>query len=692
MDKVNFMPTATPASHTPMLSKMKRKREDRSPSLSKDLPAPKRTETASRVQAPATHTQQTALSLPTAAKNAGETPDVTRASQSCEPNTDPALSFLHAHPPRPCNQAKPIHGPNHDDNNDNSQHPSTAAKDLSALRETIEAQFGLEVLLKHKELRLIDQEFAKCQIALEQLRRCQIIPYPAMSSDYGAMQAASSGSGAAFKNRAPHASPWGVADGPYTRHYQRWLIPDSTFDDTFVEDLQTPVGSGKRMPDRATRGSKSEIGAHASNSRSHRGSTNSRLKALPHGYPEPKEEKGPMIVKRSSDGKMVKLVCLDCRRSNFNSAQGFINHCRIAHSRQFLSHDAAIEASGEEIDVDAEGGVGETSNVPQVTASSALVHPLIRSSAHLARTASTEASATKRKRTEMPRSSDHPPSATVRASQAITTPQQPKLGNATDPSPFKPSPQTPHLSALFAKLGRGGNLEELVSEAKTKPEIDLSPSSDEEEDDDVMDVAAGTSSAPQSRSTRGVVRQGPLPARRTYSVESPEKSPIHRSFPDGPQKPAPPSSIGGQQNYPSPDHSDHALEGHHSLQNGNSPFNLSPNTIEAHTAPSLVSDDGDYENTHSESESPSSAEADDDDDHYIHAELMDHDDLDLGERGPATHHIGLGGKPHAPAVRRRSSAMRPPASLQNGEPHQRHVTFASPVRRQRRGSKAGNRK
>lgn len=43
------------------------------------------------------------------------------------------------------------------------------------LQQIIEHQFNLEILMKHRELRLIEQELAKCQIALEQLRRCEIV-------------------------------------------------------------------------------------------------------------------------------------------------------------------------------------------------------------------------------------------------------------------------------------------------------------------------------------------------------------------------------------------------------------------------------------------------------------------------------------------------------------------------------------
>jgi len=571
-----------------------------------------------------------------------------------------------------------------------TRRPSTRVASSESLHETIEAQFGLEILLKHKELRLIDQEFAKCQIALEQLRRCQVIPYPAMSSKYGDLQAASTGSGAAFDNRAPYASPWGVAQGPYSRHYRRWLIPDSAFDDT-IADVQTPTPRGKTLPDRAMRGSKSEKGSLASTSRSQRGSNGARLKSLPHGYPEAKEEKGPMIVKRSSDGKMVKLVCLDCRRSDFSSTQGFINHCRISHGRQFVSHDVAIEASGEEVDADTEGGFGEVTGGAHATASAGLVHPLIRSAYSAgANGTPTEPTTSLRRKKSQPTATPAMQSSTAQTpSQLMSTSQQTRHsvsnGVAAPIIPFNPSPQTPHLSALLAKVGHGGDLEKTVMEATTRPDVDISLSSDEEDPEELEDVMEQPE-APQSRSTRGVLRGGEMPV-RARSVSPSEQSPTVPT-PSRPLSQRPPHlpSITRHAPYSSPHHSDNGDHGDHDIPmlDHQSPFNLSPNTIESHTAPSLVSDDGDYENTHSESESPSDAEGGDEEDHYIHAEVMDQDDMDLGE-GSSDHHLGLGGKPHGPNPGRRSSAMPTPTAIHNGE---RHVSFASPQRRQRRDPKA----
>ena len=691
-EKANFMPTQqqlSPMTQIPLLNTMKRKRSDGSPaSPLLECPSPKRrTETMNRVELPS-----------------DEMPRVIHARQEDRVDREPDLDQMnrgnilrtmewerahesvHVQNGSPEKLAQSKFDP-HD--SDTGRLPRMLAAP-AALREAIEAQFSLEILLKHRELRLIEQEFAKCQTALEQLRRCQIFPYPASSSTFEGMQAASTGSGAAYDNRAPYAPPWGAANGPYTRHYERWLIPDSAFDDSVADHIQTPTLGGEFVPERATRGSKAEKGIVAGKSRSQRGTNGARLKALPHGYPEPKEEKGPMIVKRSSDGKMVKLVCLDCRRSNFNSAQGFINHCRIAHSRQFLSHDAAIEASGEEIDMEMEGGLGESSG-SQASASAGLVHPLIRSA--LARTAPADSatSSSRRKKSQSAATPSHQLPTALGSTQAMSTPDRTGSGmpehRKLDPLPFNPSPQTPHLSALFARMGRGGDLDEMVTQAKTSPEIDLSLSSDEEDEQEEVSPAERLG-APQSRSTRGVVQGSYPPVRATKSPTPLERLPTHLGLSGNSYGPDPLPSINGHYSYQPPYHGRDHQENNMPMHDNTSPLNLSPNTIESHTAPSLVSDDGDYENTHSESDIPSSGEADDDEDHYIHAEVIDHDEMDLGEGSSHDHHLSLGGKPHNPPAGRRSSAMRHPSAIRDETGVDRHVTFASPVRRLRKGLKA----
>ncbi len=59
---------------------------------------------------------------------------------------------------------------------------------------------------------------------------------------------------------------------------------------------------------------------------------------------------------RRRDGLLVKMQCLYCGRSNFNGVQGFINHNRLAHGKEYSCHDIALETCGIILeDQDAEG-------------------------------------------------------------------------------------------------------------------------------------------------------------------------------------------------------------------------------------------------------------------------------------------------------------------------------------------------
>ena len=549
---------------------------------------------------------------------------------------------------------------------------SENSTNLTSLQETIESQFGLEILLKHRELRLIDQELAKCQVALEQLRRCHIIPYPATTSDPNIMLTVSTGTGPAYDARAQHPPPWGVTDGPYSRHYAQWLVPDAAFDETVPEDLP-PRQAGKTLPGRASRDSKSQKTQAGTSSRAQRGSAREKLQALPHGYPEPKESKGPMIVKRSTDGRMVKLVCLDCRREDFNSAQGFINHCRIAHNRGFASHDAAAIACGEEVEMNSAGGVVGEAGGNQ--SSVGLVHPLIRS-AHLTRANPTIATPKSKQKKPLPNSfgATQSQGSSDGASDLLNTPKPSAnafTGDDAAPSSFKPSPETPHLSALYARSGRGGDLNEMVTEAMKKPELETLFPDDFEDDDQEMEDAPEEIDGHHTLGTRGAVRGGGrLPARSGMSPAPMGRSPSNKGTGDhSRRKPGHLHTAMANSSYPR-HYNPSALPaatpnyGHHSSHPDGSPadtlptLNLSPNTIESHPAPSLVSDDGDYDNPHSDSEAPSSAVVSEDDD-TLDVEVKDHEHhaMDVDEpSGSSTAELSMGKAHHgAPPPRRRAA-------------------------------------
>lgn len=704
-------PPRTSTSHaTSLLNRMKRKRDDGGPVPPEleDLHRKKRTETMSHVQIPAFEMQRVEPASHAAQvhKDGFSTFSQYQArgdasQQSCIIRGSSTMSS--DSPTKALGEVTDIRKDKHRQTSSQSHSPKSERR-LALIRQTIESQFSLEILLKHKELRLIDQELAKCQIAFEQLRRCHVIPYSAMATRFENAQSVIDGSGPAYNNTASQAPAWGVTDGPYTQHYARWLLQDPSFDDS-VPRISPSVHSAHSAPERLTRGSKSEKSTFASKSRASRGASSTRLTALPDGYPVPKEEKGPCIVKRSSDGKKVKLICRDCWRSDFSSAQGFINHCRIQHHKTFKSHDAAINECGEEIDEDAEGSTLEL-NVPHLTpASAGLVHPLVRSafshSASLVPKLSSEL-AEKNETSSTPASSTNKSRASTADGQGTmsSTPRAPvgNLDGSLAPQQlFNASPQTPHLSALLAKIGKGGDLADLVAEAKTRPETDPDQMSDSEEDEDEEETADQSQPMIKSHSTRGVIRQSAPPqvitsAAHRYPLgtdganDTPKPTVINRHHPAYPS----PFSM-------KPD--DASSQADTALLDVNTPLNLSPHTTDPHPAPSLVSDDGDYGNMHSDTESTS--DVGDERDPHHEPEVIDHDDIDMGEGSglnlghPKAHHQHHHHHHGGPPTEMVTVGRRPrPSSGTNAfeqrieHDEQRHVSFANPSKVPRRRSTA----
>lgn len=495
---------------------------------------------------------------------------------------------------------------------------------VNHIRDTITAQLSLEVLLKHNELRLIDQEIAKCQVALEQLRRCAEIPYPG-SAVSGVSADVSSGVGASVlqpgNGPAPMSpAPWGVAEGPYSRHYKQWLIPDPRFDGGLDATLVSGVSGIALEGGRSTRGNPIDFSQLAGKSRPSRTSTGAKMQSLPQIYPPPKEKAGPMVIRRKSDGLMVKLVCLDCKRENFSSTQGFINHCRIAHNRNFTSHEAAAIACGAAVDLDDAGGVvGGRSEPPSAVATPGTVHPLIQST----QLPPPSALPTPSKDVATP----HKPS-DVKSTAAVATPpatvkaasewhrQSEPVKAKTNPS-FLASPATPHLSALMRQRGLGLNLDKLVEEAKTP--VDLSSLSDVDSDgEDSANPSKESSQGPAAARQPMRMPTAQAASERTESRKGIDRAPHEPQLQHEmtPSRPQPPSFL----NFPFHGHLPTETRDGDGLDH---PANLSPHTIESNQAPSLVSDDEDDYEAASDSDSPSSSEADDQEQEFRHIEVAD---------------------------------------------------------------------
>ncbi|KAL1955978.1 hypothetical protein VTO42DRAFT_7878 [Malbranchea cinnamomea] len=601
------------------------------------------------------------------------TPSATVSTQATSPErpTNPPLSLSKkVDSPSSANNTSST---SQDGEEELASNPLTMPKsvDLDALRQTLEAQLSLEILLKHDELRLIDTEIAKCQVALEQLRRCSEIPFPG-SNTTGPSLSVSNGVGFALRpsgsGRLPSSpAPWGVTDGPYTRHYSRWLLPDPRFDGGEPDPGPLPAaGAGKSVVEgRTTRASWNESGGPVS--RSQRSSTGAKLQALSSGYPPPKDKAGPMIMKRKSDGQWVKLVCIDCRRDNFSSTQGFINHCRIAHNRSFASHDAAALACGEPVEVDETGAIVGKGNESSNSGPPGYVHPLIRSAHSIVSTSNTKTTPPRRKSTDKSPSAEkmhktEPVNTTEnRSSTADNLPsRRPEEITSSNPS-FKAAPQTPHLSSFVKGKGIDLDLLKIVDDALTKTDMDMYSSGDDSDDDAESEskMDKTPSNARGSRLPTRTVASSPA-QRRPGSQKGADKGgrKPHSSVPSKPPStprnytssfPPQPSSLASSSQMPH-------VHGRDMME-----ANLSPDTLESNQAPSLVSDDGEYgARSEFDSPSPSSSESHGDEIMFDNVEVQDSDDGNESTTtgSPVDVAAGAPGKQRPPTISKARAAAK----------------------------------
>ncbi|KAL6907080.1 hypothetical protein GGI43DRAFT_396593 [Trichoderma evansii] len=518
----------------------------------------------------------------------------------CDDDDDEAMSYV-----APSKRAKAGSGAFAE----KSSCPRSEPCALESARDLIQAEFCQEILLKHKELRLINQELAKCQIALEQLRRCHLIPYPVNCPTPQQMLDVSAGKGPAVVAKAGDAvprwaPPFGVIDGPYSRHYAKWLIPDPAFDGIQPELPHAPA-RGFIMEGRTTRNSNGDFGIGLVKGR--RGNGSQKFESLSSGYPPPKDKVGPCVLTRS-DGQTVKLVCLDCHRDNFSSTQGFINHCRIAHKRDFKSHEEAAVHCGQPYDA-SEGG-----NIPKDSKASA---PSSAPAAAAAATTTTTATVSSTPyvhafaRHDLA-DQDIFKSLRMRISDSLNLYNQGKLSvvkvphnvnavaypgkaqsSKAQPSKarkapgFGPSADAPYLSRLLKARNFQGNLHDVVADAKKKISLEFAAGEESEAEGSISPMR----NSPLARAS--VVMRMPARTAKTPTAMGPSARPT--------------SSKGRSAHMllASPSDSDMAImSGNHRSSTMLSDedidmedADLSPNTLVSNNAPSLVSDDGEYDDS-----------------------------------------------------------------------------------------------
>ncbi|KAF2100789.1 hypothetical protein NA57DRAFT_54861 [Rhizodiscina lignyota] len=220
--------------------------------------------------------------------------------------------------------------------------PGSHAATKSSLPPALSERLAGDMLRKQDELRELQKQLAKCDVSLEQLRRVSIVPYPGYDR---ALAEASNNVGPLVETpegyvMPQYPQPWNIPQSPYTRHYQKWLIPDPRFDPAVMVKEQTHVPLGGRM----TRNSQTAALTNLADPNA--GATVAQE--------DPNaSHRDPMIMKNSR-GEWVKLSCSKCDKNRFRNIQGFLNHYRLAHKWTYPSQLAAADENGVPVeDIDA---------------------------------------------------------------------------------------------------------------------------------------------------------------------------------------------------------------------------------------------------------------------------------------------------------------------------------------------------
>lgn len=178
------------------------------------------------------------------------------------------------------------------------------------LRSILTDQVDLEIRLKHKELKLSEEEIGKCEAQMLALRQFFEVPnelsFRNEPNDFTLKYYD-------ILNRSLSVNYTKLQQQQYFQTNQSTLQPL-----TDAEPLEQPHSYRTRSTTSSLRPSIGGLSLRVSG-----------------------------CIYRRTDGIIVRLTCPDCKRSNFSSAQGFLNHNRIAHNKEFASQDDAALRCGE---------------------------------------------------------------------------------------------------------------------------------------------------------------------------------------------------------------------------------------------------------------------------------------------------------------------------------------------------------
>lgn len=178
------------------------------------------------------------------------------------------------------------------------------------LRSILTDQVDLEIRLKHKELKLSEEEIGKCEAQMLALRQFFEVPNEL-----------------SFRNEP----------NDFTLKY--YDILNRSLSVNYTKLQQQQFSQANQALQQPFTESEPLEQPHSYRTRS----TTSSLRPSIGGL----SLRVSGCIYRRTDGIIVRLTCPDCQRSNFSSAQGFLNHNRIAHNKEFASQDDAALRCGE---------------------------------------------------------------------------------------------------------------------------------------------------------------------------------------------------------------------------------------------------------------------------------------------------------------------------------------------------------
>lgn len=204
------------------------------------------------------------------------------------------------------------------------------------LREIITNQIDLEIRLKHKELSMTEEEIGKCEAQMITLRNFFQVPsstsFREEPSDFTAKYCDLLGKALAVNYQS--LKNGGLSD----------VSAGSSVAQDLTEDQLQLLQQQRDQQYAQNQGYALEQG-HSYRTRSTTSSLRPSFGSMGGGlFPGRPTTVGCLY--RRTDGIIVKLTCPDCQRSNFSLAQGFLNHSRIAHSKEYTSQDAAALKCG----------------------------------------------------------------------------------------------------------------------------------------------------------------------------------------------------------------------------------------------------------------------------------------------------------------------------------------------------------